>query len=739
MGYKDNMKPWFQTGKRPEQSQFFAFFDWIWFKDEKIPADKIESLQELLDDKVDKEVFDAHSAANNAHKSLFDNKQSLNEKGQAYGYAPLNGASKVTANYLDIVNDFTTGGTTKLASSETVKTLFETKEDVSNKSLIITASSTNDDYPSSKSVFDFVNQFVKSENILPVTNIINLVENKKLVPGNYYMLNDFQTIYTINGSDSAPPTYKREITSFVSNWATMDVGYDYDLIVGKLVTITKLPIGYSGALAVGQTTTVSTMSNNFYFRFANGMQNVVGLKFSFTTPRYTNGVIDNLIVNDGNGKPVIRPGGVLNTEVHNGTAFMDMTAAENLGVPFESLILKAKSTNEFEFEGKSATYPDDVIEYRLPSTGSVAIKGEILRRYNNVLNIDIRDDWRVKRYRRWKIDGNSILKILNQDQAVTSLTGFAGVYQFTATKSTTSTLERFYIAADLDSLAKAIDENTKVVDFRMTVASNSAAKDYTIIPLDALHYPTSVKMMKVSGEFENTVIQNNPGELNYDTEIDAEDIFNSTFVCSVKTTGTHIKLENSLFLDTLSIVSNTKSIITLREVKFLNFVNIEQPIGFQMISTVIGANSNNYNGNPFPNVRWMNLYYPNSSSVYNCLLGGSTPYLSFSNSLLVDCTLFVYHSPSGLLTAENSKVSFNFCTMKSMSIFNRARLINSVFDKIIFNINTTPANTAQRDLYVNNTDLRETVVKYNKTSRKLYYETQDANDVVTINTFALPT
>jgi hypothetical protein len=58
MANKDNVKPWFQTGKRPDQSQFFAFFDWIWFKDERIPADNIEGLQDLLDEKADKETFE---------------------------------------------------------------------------------------------------------------------------------------------------------------------------------------------------------------------------------------------------------------------------------------------------------------------------------------------------------------------------------------------------------------------------------------------------------------------------------------------------------------------------------------------------------------------------------------------------------------------------------------------------------------------------------------------------------
>jgi hypothetical protein len=55
MANRDTVKPWFQTDKRPTQNQFFSFFDWVWFKDEQIPALKIENLQELLGEKADLE------------------------------------------------------------------------------------------------------------------------------------------------------------------------------------------------------------------------------------------------------------------------------------------------------------------------------------------------------------------------------------------------------------------------------------------------------------------------------------------------------------------------------------------------------------------------------------------------------------------------------------------------------------------------------------------------------------
>ncbi|MFW0739732.1 hypothetical protein [Flavobacterium sp. T12S277] len=55
MALKENIKQWFKTGLKPTESQFWSFFDSIWFKDEKIPAEKIENLQEILNDKADLE------------------------------------------------------------------------------------------------------------------------------------------------------------------------------------------------------------------------------------------------------------------------------------------------------------------------------------------------------------------------------------------------------------------------------------------------------------------------------------------------------------------------------------------------------------------------------------------------------------------------------------------------------------------------------------------------------------
>lgn len=618
----------------------------------------------------------------------------------------------------------------------------DSKENINNKSLTLSSLSTNNDYPSSKTVYEFVNEFVKSENNINTTEVLNLVQSSSLVPGNYYLINDFQTIYTINGSDSSSKITTKRIDSFTSHSAAaLNGGYDLNLTLGKNVTITKLPEGYSGALTIGSTTTVSLVDQGYYFRFANGMENVLELEFQYEMPRYSNGIADNIVVNDANGKPVVRPGGVLNIEVHDNSPYMNMSAIENIGVPLESIILRAKSTKEFELEGKSVTYPDDVIEYRLPVAGNVATKGTILRRYNNALNIDLKIDWRVQRYRRWKISADSILKILNQDQPVTSLTGFAGVYQFTAINSTKQTPERFYIAYDLDCKSSTLDANTKIIDFTMQVSSNDLAKDFTIFKLDQNHQPVNIKQMKVSGSFNNSVIQNNLGDLNFDTDVNIEELSNTTFVCSAVSNGAFVKISDSLFLDSLFMSPSSKAGLSISKTKSLPFLIISKTSSSEISDCVIGANSNNYNGNPAPSVRWTRIENIQGSSLDKVLLGGSTPNYNFNNSEISNSTLFFYYNQRNIDSPsykKNTKLIFNNCLMLSMSIFSRSKLGNIIFSDIISNVFYTPPSASKRDVYINSVDLSEIKIQMNKYNHKLFYEERNASDVLTINTYATP-
>lgn len=579
---------------------------------------------------------------------------------------------------------------------------------------------------------------INPDNILPTSKIVDLVQNNGLVPGNYYMINDYQTIYTINGSDSTPLLINKKISSYTaSTWAILEGGTDYNLVVGTVVKITKLPVGYSGHLVVGATTTIKVESWLYYFRFANGMENVINLEFSYEMSRFSNGIANNIVVNDANGKPVIKPGGVLNTEVHNGTTYMDMTALQNLSVPVESLILRAKSTNEFELEGKSATYADDIIEFKLPEPGSVSVKGTILRRYNRVLNIDIKADWRVQRYRRWKIDDSSILKVLNKDQTTSIVTFNAGVAQFTSVNALPENTNLFYIASTLDSKEMTLDINGKVIEFTMTVETQASAKDLPIFPLLSNHYPDNIEKIIISGNFENTVIQNNPSEVNFKTFINVSELVNTTFVSSVSIEGTFFKIEKCLFLDTIIGSTSTIAAVKFEQVKSLAMLIISDGTGSSLTKTIIGTTTSDYGGNTLNESRWIYLLELTCSHLDEVAIGGSLVQFIFNSTKINDSTLY-FHTT--LLSNDignlydDSRLMFYHSYIRNKTILNRA-ITSNVKIEIQCNI-ANVMDAIVRDVYINTTNYTEIEIQMNKFTKELYYMELNALNVVSVNTFA---
>ncbi|MFV8364828.1 hypothetical protein [Flavobacterium sp. XS1P27] len=131
---------WFMTGKKPTQAQFWASWGSFWNKEETIPQSAISNLTATLNAKAEKAQFDAHKTSEDAHQALFELKQSLTDKGAQGGYAPLDEFTKLAAEYLNIVNDFVTGGSEALASAETVKIL---KGQIDAITLILTSDDIN--------------------------------------------------------------------------------------------------------------------------------------------------------------------------------------------------------------------------------------------------------------------------------------------------------------------------------------------------------------------------------------------------------------------------------------------------------------------------------------------------------------------------------------------------------------------------------------------------------------------
>ena len=114
---------WFMTSKKPTQAQFWASWGSFWNKNESIPQSSISGLTSVLNAKVENDQFNAHKGANDAHATLFQAKEDKTQKGAPNGYAPLDEFTKLAAQYLNIVNDLVTGGATALLSAEQGKVL----------------------------------------------------------------------------------------------------------------------------------------------------------------------------------------------------------------------------------------------------------------------------------------------------------------------------------------------------------------------------------------------------------------------------------------------------------------------------------------------------------------------------------------------------------------------------------------------------------------------------------------
>jgi hypothetical protein len=114
---------WFKAGLKPTQAQFWASWSSFWHKDEMIPQSSILDLTMVLNAKVEKDQFDAHKTDMAAHAVLFDSKEDKNNKGVADGYVPLDEIVKISSQYLSIIDDLVTGGSNNLLSAEQGKIL----------------------------------------------------------------------------------------------------------------------------------------------------------------------------------------------------------------------------------------------------------------------------------------------------------------------------------------------------------------------------------------------------------------------------------------------------------------------------------------------------------------------------------------------------------------------------------------------------------------------------------------
>jgi hypothetical protein len=241
---------------------------------------------------------------------------------------------------------------------------------------------------------------------------LNVLKNeKKLITGNKYILTDYQTKYIINGSDSSTRQQIHTVIGSASNFTQFNNVPNTIATNGDVVTVVFAPSG--STVTTGQTLTIVNYFNVGYIQFSpllTGAQNI-GVQLRFEKQRYSN-IPNNIIINDINGKPVFKPTGVLNTEVHDGLPYMSMSGIENPAPFIEQISLTAIDSSNFSINAESLTFIGDKLEYDFNDTiinddnGNFKTNrnGFILKRENVYGNISVDKDWRVQRYRRFQMD-----------------------------------------------------------------------------------------------------------------------------------------------------------------------------------------------------------------------------------------------------------------------------------------------------------------------------------------------
>ncbi len=385
------------------------------------------------------------------------------------------------------------------------------------------------------------------------TDLTTLIANNALVVGQKYTLSDYQTRYYIEGTNSTNINREAGSQGVVSGFAFFDPPLE-EVSNGTPIEVISLPADYTGAIQVGDTAEVTSRFSGFYMKFTNGLHTVDGARFRYSIKRFES-IDEDAVILDTNLKVMMKPNGVINTEVHNGTPYMTMTAEENRAVPFENIVLTAISGNAFAKEAESATYPGEVLEYdftdnEIKNEDDVVIgqrKGFIKRRISADRRIDVNKDWRVQRYRRYKLSDSDWENYILQNTVDSSVYNVGGNHAFTLSNTTTNEDHRYVLPAVenkkfyqdftttgtvpnvfLDGIS---DGASIVYGQRMETASDDIykidvnavlidnGKDLFIFPLDAQGEPKeSVTLFKVN-ILENTVFRSNNGQYIEDQKI----------------------------------------------------------------------------------------------------------------------------------------------------------------------------------------------------------------------------
>jgi hypothetical protein len=394
-----------------------------------------------------------------------------------------------------------------------------------------------------------------------------LITNNALIPGQQYTIANYQTRYYIEGTNTTNINREASSQGVVSGFAFFDPPLD-EVSTGVPIEGVSLPADYTGPIQVGDTATVVSFFSGFFMKFSNGLHTVDGSTFSYSIKRFDT-IDEDATILDANLKVMMQPNGVINTDVHNGTPYMEMTAEENSAVPLEKILVTAISGNAFAIQAASVTYPGELLEYDFTDTeikneDDVVIgtrNGSIKRRISADGKIDIDKDWRVQRYRRYKLSNEDWANYILQNTVDSSVYNVGSNHAFTLGNINTTEEHRYILTGVenkkfyqdfsqagtipnlfLDGVSnggsivygarmETLDDNIYKVDVIAPLLNNG--RDLPIFPLDAQSNPIDkVEVFKVN-RLENTVFRRNSGQYVEDQKIIVnitDGIFYSSFM-----------------------------------------------------------------------------------------------------------------------------------------------------------------------------------------------------------------
>ncbi len=455
------------------------------------------------------------------------------------------------------------------------------------------------DKPTEQEFCDLIDSFLHLDNVqnevdtyfndnkYSYDDLLVLKNKNALVTGRKYIISDYISEYYIENTNTSPIEKEETIEGLVSATAPFDPPLPTP--VGTKIIITYLPADYEGPIKIGDRTEISAnFSEGYYLKFANGLQNVLNARFSYSVPRYEF-IEVNAVILDNYGKVVMQPDGVINTKVHDGRDYLDMTSEENQPPPIEAIVVTAISEDTFSPYAVSLTFEGDVLEYDFDNRSIQNEDGKeigkrrglVTRRINRSLDIDIDKDWRAQRYRRFKIHDDNLWKLftLNQKLYLSNEAHIATLANENVTDDHRYILpaienKEFYLDftngenEDPFLNGEEVAPNLRFGDrlddtsrFMQTVVVNepTSAKDITLLPLEGKYEPIDVEkcVIKKSG---NTVFRDLQEQIgNYSGHhVEIDEIYSSTILTTsrIKSVDTSYGIYSLLSMDRLILFNN---------------------------------------------------------------------------------------------------------------------------------------------------------------------------------------